>query len=89
MKLTGVTVSLAPDAVNPWEDGTHATSKAIVDDQVATATATPESKASIRNIGCCGWRLDAPINRFALAIGAWPMLETARTGGDARFPAGV
>jgi hypothetical protein len=26
---------------------------------------------------------------FALAIRAWPMLETARTGGDALVPAGV
>jgi hypothetical protein len=26
------------------------------------------------------------VNRFALAIGAFPMLETARIGGDARFP---
>ena len=27
--------------------------------------------------------LAASVNRFALAIGAWPMLETARIGGDA------
>ena len=31
-----------------------------------------------------GW-----VNRFALAIGAFPMLETARIGGDARFRRGV
>ncbi|MEY2394673.1 MAG: hypothetical protein QOF94_1018, partial [Acidobacteriaceae bacterium] len=30
-----------------------------------------------------------PVNRFALAIGALPMLETARIGGDAGSALGV
>jgi hypothetical protein len=34
-------------------------------------------------------RLIGSATRFALAIGAWPMLETARTGRVRRFPAGV
>ena len=52
MKLTGVTVSYAPDAMVQWEDGirAYATSKAIVDDQIATATDTPEGKAYVRNM---------------------------------------
>jgi len=52
MKLTGVTVSYAPDALVQWEDGirAYATSKAITDDQIATATDTPEGKAFVRNM---------------------------------------
>jgi hypothetical protein len=52
MKLTGVTVSYAPDAMVQWEDGirAYATSKAITDDQIATATDTPEGKAYVRNM---------------------------------------
>ena len=49
MKLTGVNVSFAPDAGVQWEDGirAYATSKAITDDQIATATNTPEGKAYV------------------------------------------
>jgi hypothetical protein len=52
MKLTGVTVSCAPDARIQWEDGirAYATSKVITDDQIATATDTPEGKAYVRNM---------------------------------------
>ena len=50
MKLTGVTVAYAPDASIRWDDGirAYAASKGIVDD-VASATNTPEGKASVRN----------------------------------------
>jgi Family of unknown function (DUF6778) len=50
MKLTGVTVSYAPDAVVVWDDGirAYAASKGIVED-MATATNTPEGKAYVRN----------------------------------------
>lgn len=52
MKLTGVTVNYAPDARVQWEDGirAYATAKAITDDQIATATDTPEGKAYVRNM---------------------------------------
>jgi hypothetical protein len=52
MKLTGVTVSYTPDARVQWEDGirAYATAKAITDDQIATATDTPEGKAYVRNM---------------------------------------
>jgi hypothetical protein len=52
MKLAGVTVGFAPDAGVQWEDGirAYATSKAISDDQIATATNTPEGKAYVRNM---------------------------------------
>ena len=52
MKLAGVTVSFAPDALVQWEDGirAYATAKAITDDQIATATDTPEGKAYVRNM---------------------------------------
>ena len=52
MKLTGVTVSFAPEAAIQWEDGirAYATSRAITDDQIATATDTPEGKAFVRNM---------------------------------------
>jgi hypothetical protein len=50
MKLTGATVS--SDAQVQWEDGirAYATAKAITDDQIATATDTPEGKAYVRNM---------------------------------------
>ncbi|QWG25456.1 hypothetical protein KMZ93_11565 [Bradyrhizobium sediminis] len=52
MKLTGVNVSFTPDARVQWEDGirAYATTKAIADDQIATATDTPEGKAYVRNL---------------------------------------
>ena len=52
MKLTGVTVSFAPDAFIQYEDGirAYAISKAIPDDQIATATNTPEGKAYVNNM---------------------------------------
>jgi len=52
MKLTGVTVSYAPDARIQWEDGirAYATAKAIPDHEIATATDTPEGKAYVRNL---------------------------------------
>ena len=52
MKLAGVTVSFAPEATIQWEDGirAYATSKAIADDEMATATNTPEGKAYVRNM---------------------------------------
>jgi hypothetical protein len=51
MKLTGVTVSYAPDALIVWDDGirAYAASKGIVED-MATATNTPEGKAYVRNL---------------------------------------
>jgi hypothetical protein len=51
MKLTGVTVSYAPDASIQWDDGirAYAASKGIVDD-VASATNTPEGKAYVQNM---------------------------------------
>ena len=50
MKLTGVTVSFAPDAGVQWEDGVraYATANAITDDQISTATNTPEGKAYVQ-----------------------------------------
>jgi hypothetical protein len=52
MKLVGVSVSYTPDANVQWDDGirAYATSKAIVDDQIATATNTPEGKAYVQNL---------------------------------------
>jgi hypothetical protein len=52
MKLTGVNVSFTPDAQVQWEDGirAYATAKAITDDQIATATNTPEGKAYVQNM---------------------------------------
>src|SRR3954453_2102249 len=51
MKLTGITVSYAPDALVIWDDGirAYAASKGIVED-MATATNTPEGKAYVRNL---------------------------------------
>ena len=51
MKLTGVTVSYAPDAIVVWDDGilAYAASKGIVED-MATATNTPEGKAYVQNM---------------------------------------
>jgi hypothetical protein len=52
MKLTGVTVSYAPDASVQWDDGfrAYATSKAITDDQITAAIDTPEGKAYVQNL---------------------------------------
>jgi hypothetical protein len=52
MKLSGITVSFAPDAGVQWEDGirAYATAKAISDDQIATATNTPEGNAYVRTM---------------------------------------
>lgn len=52
MKLTGVTVGYAPDATIQWEEGirAYATSRAITDDQIATATNTPEGKTYVQNM---------------------------------------
>lgn len=52
MKLTGVTVSYAPDANVQWEDGirAYATAKIIPDDEIATRTNTPEGKAYVQNL---------------------------------------
>jgi hypothetical protein len=52
MRLTGVNVNFAPDADIQWEDGirAYATSKSIVDDQIATATNTPEGKAYVKTM---------------------------------------
>jgi hypothetical protein len=52
MKLTGVTVSFAPNAFVQFEDGirAYATAKAITDDQIATAANTPEGKAYVNNM---------------------------------------
>jgi hypothetical protein len=51
MKLAGVSVSYAPDALVVWDDGirAYAASKGIVED-MATATNTPEGKAYVRNL---------------------------------------
>jgi hypothetical protein len=51
MKLTGVTVSYAPDASIQWDDGIRAydASKGVVDD-VASAANTPEGKAYVQNM---------------------------------------
>jgi hypothetical protein len=52
MKLAGVTVSFSPQAHIQWEDGirAYATANAITDDQIATATNTPEGKAYVRDM---------------------------------------
>jgi hypothetical protein len=52
MKLADISVSFAPDATIQWDDGirAYATSKSIPDDQIATATNTPEGKAYVRNL---------------------------------------
>ena len=52
MKLTGVTVSYAPDANVQWEDGirAYARTKTLTDDQIATGTNTPEGKAYVQNL---------------------------------------
>jgi hypothetical protein len=51
LKLTGVTVSYAKDAVVIWDDAVRAygTAKAIPDDQLATASTTPEARAFTQN----------------------------------------
>jgi len=52
MKLAGVSVSFAPDARIQWEDAlrAYATAHAITDDQIATATNTPEGNAFVQNM---------------------------------------
>ena len=52
MRMTGVTVSFAPDAQVQWEDGirAYAAAKAITDDQIATATNTPEGRAYVQGM---------------------------------------
>ena len=49
MKLTGVTVSLAPDARIQWEEAVRAygVSKSLMDDQMMAASETPEGRAYI------------------------------------------
>jgi len=75
MKLTGVTVSFAPNAFVQFEDGirAYATSKAIPDDQIATAANTPEGKAYVNNM--LGPRIKAEIERVMAGqlIGARPV----------------
>jgi hypothetical protein len=75
MKLTGVTVSFAPNALVQFEDGirAYATSKAITDDQIATAANTPEGKAYVNNM--LGPRIKAEIERVMAGqlIGARPV----------------
>jgi hypothetical protein len=77
MKLTGVNVSYAPDAQVQWEDGirAYATAKAITDDEIATATNTPEGKAYIRN-------MLAPKIKSGIEQKKWPASSTvpARCG---------
>jgi hypothetical protein len=52
MKLTGVTVSFAPEPNIQFEDGirAYATAKAITDDEITAAANTPEGKAFVRNM---------------------------------------
>jgi hypothetical protein len=63
MKLTGVTVSYAPDAFVQWEEGirAYAVSKSITDDQIATGANTPEGKAYVQNM--LGLRIKAGVER--------------------------
>jgi hypothetical protein len=51
LKLTGVKVTIAPDASLQWEDGVraYAKSKSLPDDGLALAADTPEAKAFVRN----------------------------------------
>jgi len=52
MKLTGVTVSYAPDAFVQWEDGVraYAVSKSIPDHEITERTNTPEAKDFVRSM---------------------------------------
>src|SRR5947199_9192111 len=52
MKLSGVTVSFAPEAGIQWEDGirAYAVSKSITDDEIATRANTPEGKAYVQTM---------------------------------------
>jgi hypothetical protein len=52
MKLTGVSVSFAPNVSLQWEDGirAYATAKSIPDDQIAVASNTPEGRAYVQNM---------------------------------------
>ena len=57
-------------------------------DNACRAQAPPTGRRSLWRrttaTGCCAGRSRLHVNRFALAIGALPMLETARIGGDAK-----
>jgi hypothetical protein len=66
MRLTGVTVSFAPDAQVQWEDGirAYAAAKAITDDQIATATNTPEGRAYVQ--GMLAPRMRAEIEKVMI-----------------------
>jgi hypothetical protein len=52
MKLTGVTVSFAPNALVKWEDGVraYAASKGGTDDQILGIARTPEGRAYVQNL---------------------------------------
>lgn len=52
MKLTGVTVSYAPNAMVQWEEGmrAYATAKAIPEEQIPTAAYAPEGRAYVQNM---------------------------------------
>ena len=52
MKLAAVTVRFVPEASIQWEDGirAYAVANTIPDDQIATATNTPEGKAYVQNM---------------------------------------
>jgi hypothetical protein len=52
MKLTGIHVSIAPDAYVEWEDGVRAYAKAqaIPDGQIGTALNSPEGKAYLNGM---------------------------------------
>jgi hypothetical protein len=52
MKLTGVTVSFMPNARVQWDDGFRAytAGKAIPNDQMAAAWATPEARTYVRTL---------------------------------------
>ena len=62
----------------------------MIDNASGRALLKKLSVATAKPIAAGCWTKPGGVNsRFALAIRACPMLETARTGGDARFPAGV
>ena len=72
MRLTAVTVSFTPDAGLQWEDGirAYAMAKAISDDQISTATDTPEGKAYVRS-------MLAPVIQTGISK-VWPANSLAR-----------
>jgi len=63
MKLTGVTVSFAPNAFIQWEDGVraYAASKGETDNQILGVAQTPEAKAYVLTL--LGSRVKAGIER--------------------------